>query len=165
MILSALSQIMLDLQRLATDLVLFSMEEFGFFRLPEKLCTGSSIMPQKRNPDVLELARASFADVHSGYLRVIEILKGLPSGYHRDLQLTKEPLIRGFRKTLETIEIMTLVLDHLEVDRKKCREACTEEIYAADKALELARKGVAFRDAYRRVSRRLGRSTRKPQGE
>ena len=92
---------MLDLQRLAHDLVLYSMDEFGYFRLPEEFCTGSSIMPQKKNPDVLELVRATFAAVHSGYLQTMEILKGLPSGYHRDLQLTKEPLLRGFADTLK----------------------------------------------------------------
>jgi argininosuccinate lyase len=154
-ILFALSQVMLDLQRLAADLVLFSMEEFGFFRLPEEFCTGSSIMPQKKNPDVLELVRANFAVVHSGYLRVMEILKGLPSGYHRDLQLTKEPLIRGFRETLTTIEIMCLVLAGLKVNEDMCRRACTDEIYAADRVHELVRKGAAFRDAYRAVARKL----------
>ncbi len=154
-ILFSLSQVMLDLQRLATDLVLFSMEEFGFFRLPDEFCTGSSIMPQKKNPDVLEIARANFAVVHSGYLQVVEMIKGLPSGYHRDLQLTKEPLIRGFKKTLETVEIMNLVLENLEVDEDMCRRACTEEIYAADKALEMVKKGAAFRDAYRAVARKF----------
>jgi len=155
MILAALSQLMLDIQRLAHDLILLSMDEFGFFRLPDEFCTGSSIMPQKKNPDVLELVRANFAVVHSGYLQVIEILKGLPSGYHRDLQLTKEPLIRGFRKTRETVEIMSLILEHLEVDEDKCRKACTEDISAADRALEMVKKGAAFRDAYRAIARKL----------
>ncbi|MBM3284632.1 MAG: hypothetical protein FJY81_02045, partial [Candidatus Aminicenantes bacterium] len=86
--------------------------------------------------------------------QVIETVKGLPSGYHRDLQLTKEPLIRGFRKTLETIEVMSLVLENLQIDKERCRKACTEDIYAADRVYELVKKGVAFRDAYRRVSRR-----------
>jgi argininosuccinate lyase len=153
-ILSALSQVMLDLQRLAHDLVLFSMDEFGYFRLPEEFCTGSSIMPQKKNPDVLELVRAKFAVVHSGYLQVMEILKGLPSGYHRDLQLTKEPLFRGFREALETVRIMIVVIAGLRVDRERCRKACTGEIKAADEAFELVRKGVPFRDAYRSVARK-----------
>lgn len=152
-ILFTLSQIMLDLQRLAYDLILFSMEEFGYFILPERFCTGSSIMPQKRNPDVLEIVRGSLAIVHSGYLRVMEILKGLPSGYHRDLQLTKEPLMRGFRQTLKTIEVVRLVLAGLKVDEERCRKACTTEVYATDRVFELVKKGVAFRDAYRRISR------------
>jgi len=153
-ILSALSQIMLDLQRLAHDLVLYSMEEFGYLRLPEAFCTGSSIMPQKKNPDVLELVRANFGAVHACYLQTVEILKGLPSGYHRDLQLTKEPLMRGFCSTLATVRIMDLVLSGIVVDAEKCRNACTDEIFAADRAFELVKQGVPFRDAYRRVSRK-----------
>lgn len=153
-ILFALSQIMLDVQKLAQDLILFSMDEFGFFVLPKEFCSGSSIMPHKKNPDVLEIARARFSVVHAHYLRVIDIIKGLPSGYHRDLQLTKEPLMRGFEETIETLEIMTLVLAGLKVSRKKCKQACTEEIYSADQALKLAREGLPFRDAYRKVSRR-----------
>jgi argininosuccinate lyase len=153
-ILFALSQIMLDLQKLAQDLILYSMDEFGFFALPKEFCSGSSIMPHKKNPDVLEIARAKFSIVHAHYLRVIDILKGLPSGYHRDLQLTKEPLIRGFGETIETLEVMSLVLAGLEVNRKKCNQACTEEIYSADRALKLVREGVPFRDAYRKIARR-----------
>ena len=152
-ILFALSQVMLDLQRLAHDLILFSMDEFGYFVLPERLCTGSSMMPHKKNPDVLELVRGSLAVVHSGYLRVMEILKGLSSGYHRDLQLTKEPLILGFKETLRTIEIVGLVLADLKVDRERCRRACTAEVYATDRVFGLVRKGAAFRDAYREISR------------
>jgi argininosuccinate lyase len=153
-ILFALSQIMLDVQKLAQDLILFSMDEFGFFALPKEFCSGSSIMPHKKNPDVLEIARAKFSVVHAHYLRVIDIIKGLPSGYHRDLQLTKEPLMRGFEETIETLEIITLVLAGLKVSRKKCKQACTEEIYSADRALKLVREGMPFRDAYRKVSRR-----------
>ncbi len=120
-ILGALSQVMLDLQRLAHDLILYSMDEFGYFRLPEEFATGSSIMPQKKNPDVLELVRAKFAVVHACYFQIMEILKGLPSGYHRDLQLTKEPLMRGLDETLSSVRIMGLVLGALIVDAEKCR--------------------------------------------
>lgn len=151
LILAALVQVLLDVERLANDLILFSREEFGFFHLPDRLTTGSSIMPQKANPDVLEIARANLALVHSYYLQIIETLKGLPSGYHRDLQLTKEPLVRGLNKALETVELMKLVVESLEVDRNRCRQACTPEIYAAAEANELVLKGVAFRDAYRQV--------------
>ncbi len=154
-ILGALSQVMLDLQRLAHDLVLYSMDEFGYFRLPEEFSTGSSIMPQKKNPDVLELVRANFAVVHSCYLQTMEILKGLPSGYQRDLQLTKEPLMRGFDSALKSTRIMDVVLSGLIVDAERCRRACTDEIYAADKALALAKKGIPFRDAYRKISKKL----------
>jgi argininosuccinate lyase len=144
---------MLDLQRLGHDLELYSMEEFGYFRLPEEFATGSSIMPQKKNPDVLELVRAKFAVVHACYLQTMEILKGLPSGYQRDLQLTKEPLMRGFEETLEAVRTMGILLAGLIVDADRCRAACTDEIYAADKALALAKSGIPFRDAYRKISK------------
>ena len=149
------SQVMLDLQRLAHDLALYSMDEFGYFRLPDEFSTGSSIMPQKKNPDVLELVRARFAVVHSCYLQSMEILKGLPSGYQRDLQLTKEPLMRGLEETLKTVRIMGVVLVDLIVDADKCCAACTDEIYAADKAFALVRQGVPFRDAYRKISKTI----------
>ncbi len=154
-ILFALSQIMLDLGRLATDLILFSREEFGFFRWPDRFTTGSSIMPQKKNPDVLEIVRANFALVHAGYLQVVETIKGLSSGYHRDLQLTKEPLFRGFEKTIESTRIMGLILNHLQVDKERCQKACSKDIYAADRVHELARKGIPFRDAYRQISHKF----------
>lgn len=152
LILFALSQIMQDLQKLATDLILFSMEEFGYFRLPDEFCTGSSVMPHKKNPDVLELVRAKSAVIHSYFFQITEIIRGLPSGYHRDLQLTKEPLMNGFRVAEESIKIMTRVVANLKVNRQKCREACTEEVYSVEKANALAREGIAFREAYRRLA-------------
>lgn len=151
----ALSQIMLDLKRLANDLILFSRDEFGYFHLPDEFCTGSSIMPHKKNPDVLEVVRARSALINSYYFQIIEIITGLHSGYSRDLQLTKGPLMKGFRVTLKTIRIMKLVMAHLEVDSERCQKACTEEIYSAEKAHGLVKKGTAFREAYRKVARDL----------
>lgn len=151
----ALSHIALDLQRLANDLILFSMDEFGYFHLADEFCTGSSIMPHKKNPDVLELVRAKSAVINSYYFRVIEIVKGLPSGYNRDFQLTKEPLIKGFKLTLETVEIMNLVIANLKVDKENCQKACTEEIYSAKKVFELVGKGTPYREAYQKISKNL----------
>ena len=151
----ALSQIMLDLKRLANDLILFSRDEFGYFHLPDEFCTGSSIMPHKKNPDVLEAVRARSALINSYYFQIVEIIAGLHSGYSRDLQLTKGPLIKGFKVTLETIRIMDLVMAHLKVNKEKCQKACTEEIYSVEKAHGLVRKGIAFREAYRKVSKDL----------
>jgi argininosuccinate lyase len=145
---------MLDLQRLAHDLVLYSADEFGYFRLPEGFTTGSSIMPQKKNPDVLELVRAKSAVVQACYFQVMDILKGLPSGYQRDLQLTKEPLMRGFEESLSSVRVMALVLSGLGVDAARCEAACTDDIYAADRAIALAKTGVPFRDAYRKISKK-----------
>ncbi len=98
-ILFALVQVMLDLAKLSEDLILFTREEFEYFTLPNEVLFGSSIMPQKKNPDVLEQIRARYVQVESYLFMVLNILKGLPSGYNRDLQLTKEALIKGFQIT------------------------------------------------------------------
>jgi len=154
-ILSALAQVAVDLSRLAQDLMLFSMPEFGYFRLPQELCSGSSIMPQKRNPCACELVRAKAADVTTCLVRILEVLRGLPSGYNRDLQETKEPFLRGLAVTRSCVRICDLTMRRLEVVPEALRAAFTPEVYATDRALELAAQGMPFRDAYREVGRHL----------
>jgi argininosuccinate lyase len=154
--LHALAQVMLDLNRAAADLVLFSMPEFGFFRLPPELCTGSSIMPQKRNPDVLELVRAKYHVVLACESQLRTMLANLPSGYHRDLQLTKEPLLRAIDCTRESLAAMALLFSRLEVDAAACRRGLTDDLYATQRAYRLVQEeGVSFREAYARVKDRL----------
>lgn len=154
-VLEALGQIGLDLNRLAGDLCLFSMEEFGFFRLPEEITTGSSLMPQKRNPDVLELVRGRAHVLRSYAGCAAGLIHGLPSGYNRDIQLTKAPFLSGLRECRENLNIMALVVEKLKLDETRCRNALTPEIFAADRAHQLVSEGVAFRDAYRRVADEL----------
>ncbi|MFH1285070.1 MAG: argininosuccinate lyase [Candidatus Micrarchaeota archaeon] len=149
----ALAQIMLDLNRMASDLILFSMPEFGFFELPEEICTGSSIMPQKRNPDVLELIRAKYHAVNACEFEVRGITANLISGYHRDLQLTKEPVMRALGIAEDSLEVVALVLEKLKVNEENCKRAMTRELFATKKAYELVKKGVEFREAYRRVAK------------
>ncbi len=154
-ILFALSQIMQDLGKLANDLIIFSMGEFGYFTLPDEFCTGSSIMPHKHNPDVLELVRAKSAVVESFVFQVMNIIKNLQSGFNRDYQLTKEPLMKCFKITIDSVKIMNLVLANLKVNKENCKKACTKEIYSVNKAYELVKKGISFRDAYKIVSKKL----------
>ena len=154
-ILHALGQIMLDLNRMASDIILFSSSEFGYFELPREVCTGSSIMPHKKNPDALELIRARYHQIVSYELEVKSISGYLISGYHRDLQLTKEPLIRGFEITKDCLRIMALILDKLKVNAENCKKAMTEDIYSVEKIYQLVRKGKPFRDAYREVASSL----------
>jgi argininosuccinate lyase len=151
-ILGLLSGIMLIMNRLATDLLLFSMEEFGFVVLPDAFCTGSSIMPQKKNPDVLELIRASFAVVCGEECKVKSLVSNLMSGYNRDLQLTKGALFHAYDTTKDCIDIMILILTGIEVDEKKCRSAITDEMYATEEAYSLVKQGLPFREAYRKVA-------------
>ncbi len=150
-ILQALSQVLLTLSRLSEDMTLFLMPEFGYFRLPAAYCTGSSIMPQKQNPDVFELARARSASVLGHTWRVAGILKGLPAGYQRDLQETKGPLFEGLDVTVSTLRVMQPMFTVLEVDETALRAGFVPGVFATDRALELVADGVPFRDAYMRV--------------
>lgn len=154
-ILHLLSQIMLDLNKLATDLMLFNMQEFGFVSLPKEFCTGSSIMPQKKNPDVLELVRAKYHVILGEEFKVKSMIANLISGYNRDLQLTKEPVISSVEITKSCIKMMVLVVSKIKINEKKCKEALTKELYAAEEAYKLVKKGVPFREAYKKVSRKF----------
>ena len=154
-ILSALGQVMLTLSRAAQDLILFSMPEFGYFRLPVEFTTGSSIMPQKRNPDVLELLRAKAAKVLAQAGLTAEILRAAPSGYNRDLQETKAPLMEGFELTVSSLRILAALVPRLEVDGAALRRAFTPDVFATDRALELVAQGMPFRDAYHAVKNNL----------
>jgi len=150
-ILSAASQVMLSLARLSEDMILYMMPEFGYFRLPPEFCTGSSIMPQKNNPDVFELVRARTMRVLTSASCATGILKGLPSGYNRDLQEIKEPFLAGVDTTRQSLRVLTLVMDRLEIDKKALADAFRPDVFAADRALELVVQGMPFRDAYEQV--------------
>jgi len=154
--LSVMSQIMYDLNRMAADLILFTLPDFGYFALPDEFLTGSSIMPQKKNPDVLELLRAKYHEIFAYEMQVRNTSVNLISGYHRDLQLTKEPLMRGFNATLASVQIAALVFQNLSVNRSKCQAAMTNELFATAKVYELVEKGLPFREAYRIVAQQFG---------
>jgi argininosuccinate lyase len=153
--LAACTQIMTDLSRLATDLIMGSMPEVGYFRIPKELCTGSSMMPQKRNPCGLELVRAKAAAVLGCEVQVAGILRALPSGYNRDFQETKGPFMRGVEATAGSLSVMRLSIERLEVIEENLRKGFIPEIYATDRALELVMQGQPFRDAYRYVGTHL----------
>ena len=153
--LEAVEQACLTLSKLAQDLMLFSLPELGYFTLPKELCTGSSIMPQKRNPDGLELVRAKSASVSAAVMQIKTIIRSLPTGYNRDFQETKAPFFSGCETGLACVRIMDLTMDKLVVNAGKLRDAFTPDIFATDRALELVAKGVPFRDAYRQVGASL----------
>jgi argininosuccinate lyase len=140
---------------MATDLILGASPEFGYFRIPKELCTGSSMMPQKRNPCALELVRAKAAAVIGHEQTVAGILRALPSGYNRDFQETKGPVMRGVETTAASLAVMHLSIERLEVVEANLRKGLVPEIYATDRALELVREGKPFRDAYREVAANL----------
>lgn len=148
---SGLHQALLDVRRLAWDLSLFATAEFGFVRLPDAYTTGSSIMPNKRNPDVIELLRALPA-VSEGAMAELSALLSLPSGYHRDLQASKAPTLRAFMRGLEGLALVPALIGRIGFDAGRMRAAITPELYATDRAIELTVAGLPFRDAYRQAA-------------
>jgi len=157
-ILSALSQVMLDLSKLAEDLILFTREEFNYFTLPDEFCPGSSIMPQKKNPGPLEIVRGKSSVVVSYLFRVLNVINGLPSGYNQDFQLTKGPFLKGLEITDSSLQVSNLIISGLKVNKESLKKAFSPEIFATDEAYKLVKEGVPFRDAYRRVAKNSKRS-------
>jgi argininosuccinate lyase len=151
-IVAALAGIAATLGRMAQDLILFSLPELGYVKLPAELCSGSSIMPQKRNPDVLELLRSRASMVDGWAAQCRGIVRDLPSGYNRDLQDTKEPLLRALHAVREELDVALVVVDRLEPQREAMSRALNAEVFATDYAYRLVREGVPFRDAYRRAA-------------
>jgi len=149
--LDALASAMLDLRRLAWDLSLFTTAEFDFVALPARYATGSSLMPNKRNPDVIELMRGTYASVAAARCEIEQVLS-LPSGYHRDLQVSKGALFHGFGKGLAALALVPELIRELTWKPERMRAALDRSMYATDLALDLARQGVPFRDAYRQAS-------------
>jgi argininosuccinate lyase len=143
-----------DTGRLAADLLLFYTQEFGFLTLPAAFTTGSSIMPQKRNPDVFELMRGRSSVAQAALNEVLGITQKLTSGYHRDLQLIKPPLFRGIDSCLQTLQILPSALDGVSFRPDSIR--LDPSIHAASAANALvAQEGIPFREAYRRVADKL----------
>ncbi|MBT8049689.1 MAG: argininosuccinate lyase [Gammaproteobacteria bacterium] len=145
---------MQDVRRLAWDLSLFTTSEFGFVRLPREYITGSSIMPNKFNPDVVELLRGRAATPEAAITEIQSILS-LPSGYQRDLQLTKAPLIRGMESSLQALSIVPALIEGMEFQADRMRSAISPDMFATDIALEQTAAGVPFREAYLEAKRKL----------
>ncbi len=141
-----------DLGRLAADLTLFATAEFGFVRLPADATTGSSMLPQKRNPDVLEIARGRTAEAFAALHEVLAVFAKLTSGYHRDLQLIKKPLFRGLDSVRGTARVLARVLPAIEFDAERLAAAVDPSLRAAERAYRMVvEEGIPFREAYRRV--------------
>ena len=146
--------LMQDLGRFAADVVLFGTYEFGFLRLGEAFTTGSSIMPQKRNPDLFELLRGRSASAQACLTEALAICAKLPSGYHRDLQLLKFPLFRGIDLAHDTLAILPAAIEALQFRPTAIR--LDPAIHAAEQANRLVvTEGIPFREAYRRVAAKL----------
>ena len=141
-----------DMGRLAADLCLFATAEFGFVGLPSEFTTGSAMLPQRRNPDLLELARGRAAEAASALAELLAVTAKLPSGYHRDLQLLKKPLFRGMDSVRATARLLGHVVPRLHFDGARMAAALDPGIRAAEEAYRLVRdEGLPFREAYLRA--------------
>lgn len=141
-----------ELSRLSADVILWSAEEYGYLVLPAELATGSSIMPQKRNPDLFELTRARAAALEGDLATVLALKAKLTGGYHRDFQLLKEPLLRGGDRAGEMLRMVALAVPRLGVDAARCRAALAGDALVTDEVMRRVERGMPFRAAYRAVA-------------
>ncbi len=152
-----LALVMQDLGRLASDLMLYYTQEYSYIDLPSTVTTGSSIMPQKRNPDVLELVRGAAGSVLACLNECLMIASKLPSGFQRDLQRVKPPLFRAIDLTIDSVDVMAHLLSGVTFNPD--RITMSDELYATGKAYELvAKEGIPFREAYRRIAKQYAES-------
>lgn len=150
-----LSCIAATLGRLAMDCCLYLNQNFGFISFPSELTTGSSIMPHKKNPDVFELIRAKCNRIQSIPNELTLLLGNLPSGYHRDLQLTKEILFPAFEELKACIQLARLMLSQIEIKEGILADEKYKYLFSVEAVNELVNKGVPFRDAYRQVGNQI----------
>lgn len=148
-IISALSIIGMHLSRLAEDLIIWSTKEFDFVEIDESFCTGSSLMPQKKNPDVLELIRGNAGRLYGNLMSVLTMMKGLPLTYNRDMQLDKEPLFNSFEIVSKELKVLKGLVETLEFNRSKIEGHLKDEsLYATDLIYYLVDRKVAFAKAH-----------------
>jgi argininosuccinate lyase len=145
--------IALHLSRLAEDLVLWASSEFGFLKLPDRVATGSSLMPQKKNPDIAELLRGRSGRALGSFSALATVLKGLPLAYDRDLQEDKVALFAAAENALDCLHAAAVLVEHLEFDEERLAGALGDPaLLATDSAEKLVREGVPFREAHHRVA-------------
>ncbi len=147
--LNILSILQMHLSRLAEDFILYSTKEFDFLDLPEEFCTGSSLMPHKKNPDFLELVRGNSGKIYGNLISVLTTMKGLPLTYNRDMQLDKEPLFSSTETIKDELKVLFTFLGKVKVKKDKIRKALEDqELYATELVEFLVKKGIAFKDAH-----------------
>jgi argininosuccinate lyase len=151
-VVGALVAVMMDIARFASDVLIFTTKEFGFFDVSQNLLTGSSIMPQKNNVDIAELLRSKQGLMTGYYVQIADIAKGLPSGYNRDLQDIKKPLIEAVDLAESSLDVAILLVKGIKPNAGAMEAALTPEIFATHNAFKLVKQGVPFRKAYREVA-------------
>jgi argininosuccinate lyase len=148
------SLVMVHLSRLAEEIILYSTSEFGFFELSDAVATGSSLMPQKKNPDSMELVRGKAGRVFGHVVSLLTMLKGLPLAYNKDMQEDKEAVFDAFDTTNSCLDVAALVLRNVKLNEERMRTAASQGMMNATELADyLVRKGVAFREAHETVGR------------
>ena len=147
----ALATIAGTLSKLAFDACLFNSQNFGFVKLPDDCTTGSSIMPHKKNPDVFELTRAKCNKIQSLPQQIMMIANNLPSGYFRDLQIIKEVFLPAFQELKDCLRMTTYIISEIKVNEHILDDGCYDLIFSVEEVNRLARAGMPFRDAYKKV--------------
>jgi len=145
---------MYDVNKLASDIIFFSEEDIGIFKIPKEFTTGSSMMPHKKNPDIFEIARSKYSKILSLEMRVKMLPLNLISGYHRDLQEVKECIFEGFDTVKETLSIISKVVENIEIDKERSKALLTEELFSTEEVYKLVKKGIPFREAYKIVGKK-----------
>jgi argininosuccinate lyase len=152
--LSIVSIIGMHLSRLSEDLIIWSSKEYSFVDVDDAFCTGSSLMPQKKNPDVLELIRGYSGRLNGNLVSVLTMMKGLPLTYNRDMQLDKEPLFNSFEIILKELKLMTGIMETIKFNKVNIEKHLEDEaLYATDLVYYLVGKGVAFKEAHGIIGR------------
>ncbi len=148
-LLSLVSILQMHLSRMAEDFILYSTQEFNYFDLPEEFCTGSSLMPHKKNPDFLELVRGNTGRIYGNLVAVLTMMKALPLTYNRDMQLDKEPLFSSLEIIIDELRILSAFIPKIKLNEKVVNKALEDEsLYATEIAEYLVNKGVPFRKAH-----------------
>ena len=153
-VLAAFVQILMTINKLSSDILLFTTQEFNFLEASGSVTTGSSIMPQKKNLDLAELLRSKVHLILGHYTQIISLNSNLISGYNRDYQESKKPFMESLEITLQSIQATQILVENITPNKKKLKKAMTEELYATEDALNLVLKGESFRNAYQKVGKK-----------
>lgn len=150
-----LNSILFDINKFATDVILFTSSEFNYLSVDETLCSGSSIMPQKKNVDIAELLRSKIHKGIGSYTQIMSTSSNLISGYNRDLQDNKKPLMELFQTTQEALQMTTLLASSIQPNEEVIAHNMTSDLFATGAALQLVAKGMPFREAYQHIGNNL----------
>lgn len=140
--------LMMHLSRLSEEIILWSTQEFGFVLLPDRFATGSSMMPNKKNPDVLELIRGKSGRVYGNLFSLLTVMKGLPLTYNRDMQEDKEPVFDSADTVSASLDVLIKLLPELKFNKERMEDCIDQTLFATDMAEYLVKKGVPFREAH-----------------